>query len=665
MIYQGKRGSVQTIYVNDSIVAEVGSASPVAGETYAILNKERVSINDNGEYVFTASISGPPNQRGVLVKNGALFRRERSTLPSISPYLFASLGADPAVEITRGGDVVHFAIWTGPGATDRGILFNESLIVQIGATQVEGVGLSLLQDSGTLIDVSPNGRFVIFHGMLDDGDEVACLMDLGRAEALGDCGGNRATLRRQSGFPLVGGNVTLAMDDGQGFGVTPFLLVSDNTIPGYPPCGLNIGFGELVIDFSTTNPMLTLIGTPWGGNEVPIDVPIANDPVLSGRLFYAQGIFVDLGNQIPGPPAFTMTNALELENRHPLNAGRWRTRTRRDRISVGSARVSTSQAESVQGVVERITYHDPDSHYTVLRLSPERGYGDPDAFLALSGGRVTAVGRLQEVAVGQRLRLRGGWMTHASHGRQFQIEACEPLPPLDRAGLVRYLSSSLFPGVGEKTAGRIVEHLGSNALVRIRDEDGALEDIPGLRAPVAESVVSTVRAGMHAQELMAFLLGAGLGPAQSETVLKKLGPEAEAELRRDPYRLARGVAGIGFQTADRVAGKLGFEPNSPERRRAALLHVLEKRAGDGHTLLPRTRLLQETLELLAEDAPEPSAMEEALEALRAAQAVKIETGLRQRRARRGLRLSALATHLRDTALAQPARPGHERPRRVP
>jgi exodeoxyribonuclease V alpha subunit len=244
--------------------------------------------------------------------------------------------------------------------------------------------------------------------------------------------------------------------------------------------------------------------------------------------------------------------------------------------------------EVVQGVLDRVTYRSPETSYTVLRLTPERGFGDPQGMFA--GERITAVGPAPEVGEGLRVRLAGTWDVHPQHGRQFRFETLSVLRPLDRAGIVRYLSSSTFRGVGPTLAERIVETLGGNALTRIREDPPELGSVKGLRADVRTDLVTTVRSELGSQETLAFLYGVGLGPVQAELVLRAHGPDSEAKLRADPYLLARGITGIGFHIADRVAQALGIEPDAPERRRAALLHELREAAGDGHVLQSLTAL---------------------------------------------------------------------------
>jgi len=248
--------------------------------------------------------------------------------------------------------------------------------------------------------------------------------------------------------------------------------------------------------------------------------------------------------------------------------------------------------------VERVTYQHPDSRYTVFKLRPEPGFGDPDSLFSALGGAVTAVGTGPEVAEGLRVRLGGSWSRHPKHGRQFQFERCEVLPPVDREGLCRYLASASFKGIGPRLAERIVGRLGLEALDRIHENPNTLVGIRGLSPAVREDLANTVRTERGTRELRAFLFGLDLGPWYVEEIARVLPGNAEEIIRNDPYILARRVRGIGFLMADRAARKLGLEFDAPERRRAALLFAAEKAAGDGHTALTEVELTTRTHELL-------------------------------------------------------------------
>jgi len=268
---------------------------------------------------------------------------------------------------------------------------------------------------------------------------------------------------------------------------------------------------------------------------------------------------------------------------------------RRDRSECGEP------PEVVQGVVERVTFHADDSLYTVLKLKAERGYGDNTSTLWPLDGKLTAVGRAPRPGEGLRVRLRGRWGRHPSHGRQFEFETLEVLRPLGIEGLVRYLSSKAFKGIGPVLARRIADALGHDALAVIRDHPERLEGIEGLGERARAELVRGVRAELDTHQVRAFLMGLGLGPWQVDLLLRHHAEATERRVRADPYAAAREVTGIGFATADRVARELGFAATSPERLRAGLLHAMRRAADDGHSLLPRTSLVEAAREVLGEE----------------------------------------------------------------
>ena len=278
----------------------------------------------------------------------------------------------------------------------------------------------------------------------------------------------------------------------------------------------------------------------------------------------------------------------------------------------------------LQGTIERVTYRDERSLYSVIRLVPETGY-DLGAGFLLAPDRLTAVGRPPEVAEGQRVRLTGQWTEHPTHGQQFEFESLELLPPLDEEGLVRYFASKTFEGVGETLARRIVKKLGGDALERIQSDASCLEGIRGLRPAVAEKLASSVAAQLGLHRASAFLRGLGLGPVQAQTAILRLGPETEAIVGADPYRLTE-VSGLGFATADRVAREMGIEGDDPRRLAAASLHVLDVGSDEGHSALTLGELFQRTHELLALPIEEP-VFRANLELLEEARALRVERDL--------------------------------------
>ncbi len=261
------------------------------------------------------------------------------------------------------------------------------------------------------------------------------------------------------------------------------------------------------------------------------------------------------------------------------------------------------ETEVLQGTIERVTYADPGSLYTVLKIQPDKGYAPRGERASVLPARISAVGRADAPSEGLRVRLSGRWQEHRTHGPQFEFDAIEVLPPSGRAGLVKYLASDRFAGIGEKLAERIVDALGDNALDVMLEHPERLSEVRGLKPAVRDTLVATVLAESGTHRANVFLRGLGLGPWQASRVLRKLGPECERLLRANPYLLASGIAGIGFGTADRIAMGLGVAIDDPIRARAGILHALKLAADDGHSLLARSKLIDAAQNLLSTEMP--------------------------------------------------------------
>jgi len=279
---------------------------------------------------------------------------------------------------------------------------------------------------------------------------------------------------------------------------------------------------------------------------------------------------------------------------------------------------------TMRGTIERVTYSDEQSLYSVLKVAPEEGYEISDSSM-FRPTRFTAVGKAHGPMAGQRVELTGVWEEHRTHGKQLTFETIEVLPPADEGGLVRYLASDAFHGIGETLAQRIVDKLGAEALERIRDEPGCLDGVRGLRPEVAAQLAESIALELGTHRAHAFLRGLGLGPWQAATILEKLGVHAEDLVRKDPYQLAGRVPGIGFGTADRVARALGIEADDPRRARAGVEQALRDGADNGHSCLLREEALERAAELLA-NAVSLTALEDAIASLETSQDLVIDAG---------------------------------------
>lgn len=260
-----------------------------------------------------------------------------------------------------------------------------------------------------------------------------------------------------------------------------------------------------------------------------------------------------------------------------------------------------SPTEVLQGVVRRVTFHNPDNHYTVLRL--ERGGGE---------GPVTVVGQLTPPpSVGEEIRVVGRWTSHPAYGRQFEADAYRPVTPSTRDGVERLLASGVLKGVGPATARRLVEAFGERALDVIASDPQRLAAIPGIGPRKARAIAAQLQVHRAAQEALAFLFGLGLGPGMARRIYQRYGSRTVEALRANPYELAFEVDGFGFRRADDVAARSGIGADSPQRIEAALWQALKEAVDEGHVFLPRPALFERARALLASGRGQGIALDDA------------------------------------------------------
>jgi exodeoxyribonuclease V alpha subunit len=247
--------------------------------------------------------------------------------------------------------------------------------------------------------------------------------------------------------------------------------------------------------------------------------------------------------------------------------------------------------EQLEGSVERITYYNEETGYSVVRLSVP---GRPDL--------VTVVGLLPEVQPGERLRLEGVWTTHAQYGRQFRAERCEQVLPATAEGIRRYLGSGLVRGVGPVTARRIVACFGADTLRVLEEELERLHEVDGVGPKRASAIALAWEEQKQIRQVMLFLQSHGVTTGLAVKIYKTYGDSALEVVQQDPYRLARDIWGVGFKTADKIARDLGLPLDAPSRIQAGLAYALSQMADEGHVYAPRDQLVDEATQLLGVDA---------------------------------------------------------------
>jgi exodeoxyribonuclease V alpha subunit len=238
--------------------------------------------------------------------------------------------------------------------------------------------------------------------------------------------------------------------------------------------------------------------------------------------------------------------------------------------------------------MERITYANEDTGYTIARVATERT--GPDL--------LTVVGPLLGAQVGESLRLTGRWSSHPKYGKQFQVDSYMTVLPATIQGIRRYLGSGMIKGIGPMMAERMVAHFGTDILTIIEEAPGRLIEVHGLGPKRTQRIADAWAEQKAIKEVMVFLSGVGVSTSLAVRIYKRYADQSIPVVGREPYRLASEVWGIGFKTADTIAQAVGIPHDSPQRLKAGLQYTLSQAADNGHCYLPEPDVIREATKIL-------------------------------------------------------------------
>lgn len=242
---------------------------------------------------------------------------------------------------------------------------------------------------------------------------------------------------------------------------------------------------------------------------------------------------------------------------------------------------------TLEAVLERLTYVNEETGYTVARVATDGG-----------GDLLTVVGALLGAQPGESLRLHGRWSSHPKYGRQFEVDSYATVLPATIQGIQRYLGSGLVKGIGPVFAERIVAHFGLDTLRIIEEEPGRLVEVPGLGPKRTAKITAAWEEQQAIKEVMVFLQGVGVSTSLAVRIYKQYGDTSTDVVTKEPYRLAADVWGIGFKTADTIAQAVGIPHDSPQRVMAGLQYTLSEATDNGHCYLPEPELVTDATKIL-------------------------------------------------------------------
>ncbi len=253
--------------------------------------------------------------------------------------------------------------------------------------------------------------------------------------------------------------------------------------------------------------------------------------------------------------------------------------------------MSDSDKEFLSGTVERVTYHNRDNGFCVLRIKVKS-----------HKELVTVIGNVPSISAGEGIECEGIWHNDRNHGLQLKAQFIKSIPPTTIEGIEKYLGSGLIKGIGPHFAKKLIVAFGEKVFDVIENTPTLLLGVKGIGKSRIEYICKNWKNQKIVRQIMVFLQSHGVGTARATRIFKTYGEDAIEIVSENPYRLAKDIRGIGFMSADTIATNLGIDKHSIIRARAGITHVLFEATNEGHCALPEDELIKKAISLLEIDS---------------------------------------------------------------
>ncbi len=244
--------------------------------------------------------------------------------------------------------------------------------------------------------------------------------------------------------------------------------------------------------------------------------------------------------------------------------------------------------ERLTGSVERVTFHNPENGFCVLRIKV-KGHRD----------LVTVIGNAASINAGEYVECLGNWVNDKRHGLQFKSQHLKTIPPTTLEGIEKYLASGMVKGIGPHFAKKLVRAFADQVFDIIEHQPERLLELAGIGKKRKDFVVAAWAEQKAIREIMVFLQSHGIGTARAVRIYKTYGDNAIDTVNQNPYRLSLDIYGIGFKTADKLAQQLGIAKDALIRAQAGVRHVLHTLCEKGHCAVTKDNLVNASCDLLA------------------------------------------------------------------
>jgi exodeoxyribonuclease V alpha subunit len=248
---------------------------------------------------------------------------------------------------------------------------------------------------------------------------------------------------------------------------------------------------------------------------------------------------------------------------------------------------------TITGIIKRVKFHNPLNGYGILSVELVENKDEKD--------NTTVTVNQPKLYEGVTMSFTGEWINNPRFGKQFKAESCCELPPATKEGIIRYLSSGFFPGIGPSTARKIVAHFGDEALDVFENNIDRLTEVKGINKKKLDSLRDNLKQNSEMNKIMYFLQEHMISNVSSTKIYKEYGINSISIIKKNPYKLSADIHGFGFAMSDKLAMSLGFDERGEERVSAAIHHILGHNQTDGHCYLTERQIKGRVKKLLGID----------------------------------------------------------------
>lgn len=243
--------------------------------------------------------------------------------------------------------------------------------------------------------------------------------------------------------------------------------------------------------------------------------------------------------------------------------------------------------QTIRGQIHNIRYRNEENNYTVLTLLVPKTSkaATPSGFQNKFGDFITIEVYHPSLAEGVEFEFTGHWVIHPKYGHQFKAKGAKEVPPSTTQGMISYLSSSFFKGIGALKAKKIVDHFGADTMRILNEEIDRLHEVKGVNKKDRKEIRDAWAKNREINEIMQFLLEQNITLLLASKIYESYGKNSVSQIKSNPYEIIKRISGIGFKKADSIAMSLGFSEDSELRLKACIVHVLDNAESDGHCFL--------------------------------------------------------------------------------